>query len=97
LHELGRGVHGKVKLCVDTETGEQYALKIVQKKGKKKFGMRADGELDKIKKEIAIMKKLKHPNVVTLFEVIDDPNQEKIYMGMTHPFSVLLIFSIGVC
>jgi hypothetical protein len=35
----------------------------------------------KIKKEIAIMKKLSHPNVVSLFEVIDDRMKEKVYMG----------------
>jgi serine/threonine protein kinase len=25
LRELGRGSHGKVKLCIDTETGEKWA------------------------------------------------------------------------
>jgi serine/threonine protein kinase len=61
------------------------ALKIVQKKSKKKFGMKdVDTELDKIRKEIAIMKKCSHPNIVRLFEVIDDPNQEKIYLVLEH-------------
>lgn len=32
-------------------------------------------------KEIAIMKKLDHPNVVKLHEVIDDENRDKLYMG----------------
>ena len=35
----------------------------------------------KIRKEIAIMKKLNHPHVVRLLEVIDDPLTDKIYMG----------------
>lgn len=35
----------------------------------------------KIKKEIAIMKKLRHPHVVRLYEVIDDRMKEKIYMS----------------
>jgi len=34
-----------------------------------------------IRKEIAIMKKCRHPNVVQLFEVIDDPQQDKIYLS----------------
>lgn len=35
----------------------------------------------KIRKEIAIMKKCRHPHVVRLYEVIDDRSKEKIYMG----------------
>ena len=35
----------------------------------------------KILKEIAIMKKLRHPNVVQLEEVLNDNLKERIYMG----------------
>ena len=35
----------------------------------------------KIRKEIAIMKKCRHPHVVRLYEVIDDRTRDKIYMG----------------
>lgn len=38
----------------------------------------------KIKKEIAIMKKLRHPHVIRLYEVIDDRMKEKIYMVMEY-------------
>lgn len=34
-----------------------------------------------IRKEIAVMKRCRHANIATLFEVIDDPQQDKIYMG----------------
>lgn len=34
-----------------------------------------------IRREITIMKKCQHPNLVRLFEVIDDPQQEKIYIS----------------
>jgi len=40
---------------------------------------------EKIRKEIAIMKKLRHPHVVRLYEVIDDRMREKIYIGMHIP------------
>lgn len=36
----------------------------------------------KIRREIAILKKCAHPHVVKLREVIDDPASRKIYMGM---------------
>ncbi|KXN85362.1 hypothetical protein AN958_11462 [Leucoagaricus sp. SymC.cos] len=37
-----------------------------------------------IRKEIAIMRKCRHPNIVRLLEVIDDPRQEKIFMIMEY-------------
>jgi serine/threonine protein kinase len=166
--ELGRGVHGKVRLARDTETGEKVAVKIVEREGKKRLGMgngpmsragkedaasikgkaadRRNGSADssnvrthfadpsmmplskedkpinslvakygrkksglnddgskehakereiekaaarkrqlwttdkKVKREIALLKKCAHENVVQLKEVIDDPSSKKIFM-----------------
>jgi len=36
--------------------------------------------LDLIKEEIAIMKKLDHTNLVSLIEVLDDPDEDSLYM-----------------
>jgi calcium/calmodulin-dependent protein kinase kinase 2 len=36
--------------------------------------------LNLIRQEIAIMKKLNHPNVVSLIEVLDDPSEDLLYM-----------------
>ncbi|KAJ3261938.1 hypothetical protein HDU77_000526 [Chytriomyces hyalinus] len=36
--------------------------------------------IDLVRGEIAIMKKLQHPNIVRLYEVLHDPSQEVIYM-----------------
>lgn len=41
-----------------------------------------NNSLDLIREEIAIMKKLNHPNVVSLFEVLDDPEEDSLYMVM---------------
>ena len=52
---------------------------------------------EKIRKEIAIMKKLRHPHVVRLCEVIDDRMREKIYIGAHtfHPmFPILMPFPV---
>jgi [calcium/calmodulin-dependent protein kinase] kinase len=38
------------------------------------------GSLHLIKEEIAIMKKLNHPNLVRLVEVLDDPEEDSLYM-----------------
>lgn len=37
--------------------------------------------LDRVHREIAVLKKLNHPNVVKLVEVLDDPAQDNLYLG----------------
>lgn len=37
-------------------------------------------QFDKVEKEVAIMKKMGHPNVVKLVEVIDDPDHHKQFL-----------------
>jgi [calcium/calmodulin-dependent protein kinase] kinase len=39
--------------------------------------------LQDVQREIAVMKKIKHPNVIRLLEVIENPNTDKIYMGIS--------------
>lgn len=41
-----------------------------------------ESPLELIKEEIAIMKKLNHPNLVQLIEVLDDPTEDSLYMVM---------------
>lgn len=48
-------------------------------------GASSDKEEDKdplelIRREIAIMKKLDHPNIISLHEVLDDPSRDELYM-----------------
>ena len=86
---IGRGVHGKVKLAKDIETGESVAIKIVNRVTRKRLGRWDPMEAEhKIRREIAIMKKCIHPNVVALREVMDDPDSKKIYLGI-HPLDVV--------
>jgi serine/threonine protein kinase len=40
--------------------------------------------LDRVYREIAILKKLHHPNIVKLFEVLDDPVEDHLYLGEKH-------------
>ena len=43
-------------------------------------GPDANNSLNLIKEEIAIMKKLDHNNLVSLIEVLDDPQEDSLYM-----------------
>ncbi|KAI1118049.1 kinase-like protein [Nemania sp. NC0429] len=85
IEELGRGVHGKVKLARNLETGENVAIKIIPRFSKtRRLGKVTASPQDKTKREIAILKKIRHPNVVALLEIIDDPELKKIYVVLEH-------------
>jgi serine/threonine protein kinase len=85
VNEIGRGAHGKVKLGRNLETGDYVAIKIVQRfSTKRRLGKVTFDPEGKTKREIAILKKIRHPNVVGLLEVIDDPDLKKIYMVLEH-------------
>lgn len=87
IEEIGRGVHGKVKLARDLDNGHNVAIKIVPRFSKKRRLGRITQNVspfEKTKREIAILKKIRHPNVVALLEVIDDPDYKKIYLCLEH-------------
>lgn len=63
------------------------AIKIVPRFSKKRRLGRITQNVspfEKTKREIAILKKIRHPNVVALLEVIDDPDYKKIYLCLEH-------------
>jgi [calcium/calmodulin-dependent protein kinase] kinase len=80
IDELGRGVHGKVKLGQHIETKVYVAIKIVDRFSKRRRLGKNTSHEDKIRREIAILKKARHPNIVSLLEVIDDPTCKKVYI-----------------
>lgn len=73
---LGRGNYGLVKLAVNRDTGEQYAVKIVKKDV---LDDDSTAHVD-IKREIAIMKALDHTNIVSLNDVLYSP--KRVFMVM---------------
>ncbi|KAK5946988.1 hypothetical protein PMZ80_001134 [Knufia obscura] len=82
--ELGRGEHGKVKLGRDIENNLLVAIKIVPRYSKQRRLGRLGEPQDQTKREVAILKKARHPNVVSLLEVIDDPNKNKVYLVLEY-------------
>jgi len=70
---LGEGTFGKVKYAIATDTGEKVAIKVLDKDKIQKQNMGPQ-----IKKEIAIMKMVKHENIVKLYEVL--ASRSKIFI-----------------
>lgn len=76
IDKIGSGAYGKVYLAHNSITGKMYAMKVITRPTKKL----KNNNLNSIQEEIAIMKKIRHKNLSSLYEVIDDINENKIYM-----------------
>lgn len=63
---LGEGTFGKVRLGTHTLTGEKVAIKILEKD---KILDKAD--IERVTREIQILKIVRHPNVIQLYEIIE--------------------------
>lgn len=62
---LGKGTFAKVYYGKEITTGEGVAIKVIDKDKVKKEGM-----MEQIKREISVMRLVRHPNVVNLKEVM---------------------------
>ncbi|XP_078176964.1 CBL-interacting protein kinase 24-like isoform X1 [Carex rostrata] len=70
---IGEGTFAKVKFAVDTDTDNAVAIKVLAKSTILKHKM-----VHQIKREISIMKIVRHPYIVRLYEVL--ASQTKIYI-----------------
>mmetsp|Transcript_12131 Transcript_12131/g.10757 ORF Transcript_12131/g.10757 Transcript_12131/m.10757 type:complete len:86 (-) Transcript_12131:722-979(-) len=64
--ELGAGSFGIVKLATNKSTGEEVAIKIIDRSG-----LQEDDEVA-LRNEVQILSDLDHPNVVKMIEVFDE-------------------------
>lgn len=74
---LGHGNFGKVKLAINFETDQPFAVKVLDKT--KIIDLNIS---DQFKREIRTLKLLKHPNIVRLHEVL--ASKSKIYMVLEY-------------
>lgn len=74
---LGQGTFAKVYFARNIKSDASSAIKIVDKETVLKVGM-----IEQIKREISVMRLVKHPNVVQLYEVM--ASKAKIYFVMEY-------------
>ncbi|TFK47142.1 Pkinase-domain-containing protein [Heliocybe sulcata] len=66
LQTLGEGEFGKVKLGLHTQWGEEVAVKLIRR-----GNIDSSVRMSKIEREIEVLRSLKHPNIVRLYDVIE--------------------------
>lgn len=75
--QLGQGTFAKVYYARNLKTGMSVAIKVIDKEKILKVGM-----IEQIKREISVMRLVRHPNVVELYEVM--ASKTKIYFVMEY-------------
>ena len=73
---IGEGAFAKVKLARHIQTGEKVAIKIINKEEIYNF------DIKKIKKEINILQRLKHKNIIQLYEIME--THKNLYIIMEY-------------
>ena len=73
---IGEGAFAKVKLGKHIQTGEKVAIKILNKE------MIYNFDIKKVKKEINILQRLKHKNIIQLYEIME--TKKNLYIVMEY-------------
>ncbi|KAI8880668.1 Pkinase-domain-containing protein [Backusella circina FSU 941] len=77
---LGRGSSGRVKIGIHKVTGEKVAIKIISKSH-----LAANTSVERaVKREIAVMKLISHPNIMHLLDVIDLSDSPNLYLVLEY-------------
>ncbi|KAG8936116.1 Protein kinase [Tulasnella sp. 418] len=68
VRTVGEGTFGKVKLAIHTLTGHKVAMKFISKAKINAMKMRT-----RVSREVEYLRKLRHPHIIKLYEVISTP------------------------
>lgn len=74
---LGQGTFAKVYYARNIKSGQSVAVKVIDKEKVMRVGL-----INQIKREISVMRLVRHPNVVQLYEVM--ASKTKIYFAMEY-------------
>uniref|UniRef100_A0A3B4CMP4 Serine/threonine-protein kinase DCLK2 n=1 Tax=Pygocentrus nattereri TaxID=42514 RepID=A0A3B4CMP4_PYGNA len=72
---IGDGNFAVVKECVERSTGKEFALKIIDKN-------KCRGKEHLIENEVAVLRRVKHPNIIMLIEEVDTPSELCLVMEL---------------
>ncbi|XP_035462415.2 serine/threonine-protein kinase DCLK2-like [Scophthalmus maximus] len=72
---IGDGNFAVVKECVERSTGQEFALKVIDK-------ARCSGKEHLIENEVAVLRRVRHPSIIELIEVDETPSQLFLVMEL---------------
>ena len=76
VKKLGQGAYSKVYLGIEKETGKKFAVK--------KFVLgelqRNENGVSQLEREVSLMKRYKHTNILKLYEVLHDTENDIVYL-----------------
>ena len=75
---LGEGSYATVRLVTEKATGEQYAMKIINRSGQKVTSKRKEASYD----EVNVLSRLSHPNIVNTKDIFMTENKTYIVMEL---------------
>lgn len=92
IKDLGKGSYAKVKLAVCGEKKDKYAIKIFDKESLKKMKNIVEGRggvafhnlFENVMQEMEIMKTLDHLNVIRMHEIIDDEEDQNLFIVLDY-------------
>ena len=88
IKTIGEGTFGKVKLSIHLLTNEYVAIKILEKSK-----ITDKDDLERIEKEIKYLKLFDHPNIIQIYEVIE--NSQNYYIVMEYvPYGELFNYIV---
>ncbi|XP_048876823.1 NUAK family SNF1-like kinase 1 [Brienomyrus brachyistius] len=77
LETLGKGTYGKVKKAIERHSGREVAIKSIRKDR-----IKDEQDMVHIRREIEIMSSLRHPHIISIYEVFE--NKDKIVIVMEY-------------
>lgn len=81
LKQIGKGGMSVVYLAMDLRLNKQWAVKVIQRKG---IGKNNEVVLNKVPDDTELMKRLDHPTIPRIVDIIDKEEDPQIYIVMDY-------------
>ncbi len=79
--ELGRGAFAVVRRCIEKQTRDEYAAKVIDLR---QIKMKGELRLTRVLREVEILRSISHPNIVKLHAAYQNDNTLVIVMELIH-------------